>query len=88
MPAPALARASPPNGRGHMMSIETVPPPRYDVRDFNYEADCKSAVGPLLASLLDRAEAAGWDRRRAASALMFLAARTVTDKESNTNTGT
>lgn len=72
----------------NMMNIGTVPPPKYDVRDFAYEADCKSALGPLLAGLLDRAEAAGWDRRRAASALMFLAARSITDKESHTNSRT
>jgi hypothetical protein len=64
-----------------MMNLGTVLPPKYEVRDLKYEADCKSAFGPLLAGLLDRAEAAGWDRRRAASTPMFLAAQNITDKE-------
>jgi hypothetical protein len=32
---------------------------------------------PLLTGLLDRAESAGWNRRTAASTLMFLAAQQV-----------
>lgn len=38
-----------------------------------YEQECRSVLKPLLAVLLDMAESAGWSRRTAASALMFLA---------------
>ena len=42
-----------------------------------YEAECRSALKPLLAGLLDAAESAGWNRRTVASTLMFLAAQHV-----------
>ncbi|TGP26411.1 MAG: hypothetical protein E5W56_00785 [Mesorhizobium sp.] len=40
-----------------------------------YDNDCQDALASHLDDLLDRAEAAGWERRRAASALMYLAAK-------------
>ncbi|RUU52233.1 hypothetical protein EOC99_32545 [Mesorhizobium sp. M7A.T.Ca.TU.009.01.1.1] len=42
-----------------------------------YETECRNMLKPLLAGLLEMAEAAGWNRRTAASALMFLAAQQV-----------
>jgi len=56
----------------------TVPAPTHDAREFlAYETECRSALKPLLAGLLDAAEAAGWNRRIATSTLMFLAAQNV-----------
>lgn len=59
-----------------MSSIGTVAPPTHRPTDFlAYETECRSALKPLLAGLLDMAESAGWSRRTAASTLMFLAAQ-------------
>lgn len=63
----------------NMMNLNVVPPPSRGVTDLNYEADLKVALDPVLDDLLDRSEAAGWDRRRAAYTIMFLAARKLTD---------
>ena len=58
--------------------IEPVPPPSHSASEFlAYETECRTALKPLLASLLDMAESAGWNRRTAASTLMFLAAQHV-----------
>jgi hypothetical protein len=69
-----------------MMGIGKIPRPKHDVRNLNYEADCKSALGPLVADLLDRAEAAGWDRRKAATALVMFLAAGISPKGSPTPT--
>jgi hypothetical protein len=61
-----------------MTGIETVPPPTHAETEFlAYEMECRSTLKPLLARLLDMAESAGWNRRTAATALMFLAAHHV-----------
>ncbi|MCG7505091.1 hypothetical protein [Mesorhizobium retamae] len=61
-----------------MTSIGSVPPPTRAANEFlAYETECRSALKPLLTSLLDMAETAGWNRRTAASTLMFLAAQHV-----------
>jgi hypothetical protein len=61
-----------------MTGIETVPPPTYPASEFlAYEVECRSTLKPLLARLLDMAQSAGWNRRTAATALMFLAAHHV-----------
>ncbi|WP_421914285.1 hypothetical protein [Mesorhizobium sp.] len=58
--------------------LGTVPAPTHDAREFlAYETECRSVLKPMLAGLLDLAEAAGWSRRTAASTLMFLAAQQV-----------
>jgi hypothetical protein len=57
---------------------ENIPPPGRPVTDLAYDGDCKTALEPRLSDLLEMAVAAGWDRRKAAYALMFLAARHVT----------
>jgi len=58
--------------------FESVPAPTRPSSDFiAYEAECREALQPLTARLLEMAEAAGWNRRIAASTLMFLAAQQV-----------
>ncbi|GLQ76749.1 hypothetical protein GCM10007881_02640 [Mesorhizobium huakuii] len=63
----------------NVMNLNVIPPPSRAATDLNYEADLKVALDPILVELLDRAEAAGWDRRKAAYTVMFLAARKLTD---------
>jgi hypothetical protein len=61
-----------------MPDVGAVPAPTHEAREFlAYETECRAALKPLLAGLLDMAEAAGWNRRTAASTLMFLAAQQV-----------
>jgi hypothetical protein len=67
------------------MNIDRFPPPQRSPSDLNHEADLKALLDPVLSELLDRAESAGWDRRKAAYSLMFLAARNVTDGAADTN---
>lgn len=59
----------------NMMNIAEFSPPQRLVSDVNYEADLKAALDPIVTQLLDRAKAAGWDRRKAAYTLMVLAAQ-------------
>ncbi len=55
-----------------------VPPPTHAANEFlAYETECRGVLKPLLTDLLDMAESAGWNRRTAASTLMFLAAQHV-----------
>jgi len=63
----------------NMLTVaETVPPPTHSASEFlAYEAECRNALKPLLTGLLDMAQSAGWDRRIAATVLMFLAAHHV-----------
>lgn len=62
-----------------MPGFETVPAPRHPAGDFfAHEKECRTALAPAMERLLERAVAAGWNRRTAASALMFLAAAQVT----------
>jgi hypothetical protein len=62
-----------------MTNITRIAPPKFPATDLHYETDCKAALDPMFCGLLDMAEAAGWDRRKAAWTLMYLAARHVTD---------
>ena len=56
----------------------SIPVPTHSPSEFlAYETECRSALKPLLAGLLDMAVSAGWNRRTAASTLMFLAAQQV-----------
>ncbi|RJT27889.1 hypothetical protein D3227_35315 [Mesorhizobium waimense] len=63
----------------NVMNLDVIPPPSHAATDLNYEADLKTALDPILSELLDGAERAGWDRRKAAYAMKFLAARNLTD---------
>jgi hypothetical protein len=69
----------------NMMSGDgSIPAPTHPASEFlAYEAECRSALKPLLAGLLDAAEAAGWNRRTVASTLMFLAAQQVSTTETS-----
>lgn len=69
----------------NMMSADgSIPAPTHSASEFlAYEAECRSALKPLLAGLLDAAEVAGWNRRTVASTLMFLAAQQVSATETS-----
>ncbi|MER8798992.1 hypothetical protein NKH99_21955 [Mesorhizobium sp. M0854] len=60
-----------------MDSFGKIAAPTRPKNDFNYEADCRAALAPLVDGLLDMAESAGWDRGKAAYTLMFLSAQRV-----------
>jgi len=62
-----------------MSSFAKIAPPTHSRTDFAYETECKEVLAPQLSGLLEAAEAAGWDRRKAAYTLMFLAARQLSD---------
>lgn len=49
--------------------------PALAATDLKYEIECRGAIEPFLDELFDRAEAAGWQRKQAAMAIMYLAAR-------------
>ncbi|RWC97968.1 MAG: hypothetical protein EOS32_01850 [Mesorhizobium sp.] len=59
----------------NVTNFNVIPPPSHAATDLNYEAELKVALDPVLDDLLDRTAAAGWDRRKAAYTIMFLAAR-------------
>lgn len=65
----------------NVMNLNVIPPPSRAATDLNYEAELKVALDVVLEDLLDRTEAAGWDRRKAAYTLMFLAARKLSDNK-------
>ncbi|RVD56047.1 hypothetical protein EN828_23220 [Mesorhizobium sp. M2D.F.Ca.ET.185.01.1.1] len=69
----------------NMMSGDgSIPAPTHPASEFlAYEGECRSALKPLLAGLLDAAESAGWNRRTVASTLMFLAAQQVSTTETS-----
>lgn len=71
----------------NMMNFNVIPPPSRAATDLNYEADLKVALDAVLADLLDRTEAAGWDRRKAAYTIMFLAARNLADTKPSPENG-
>jgi hypothetical protein len=58
-------------------SFGKIAAPTRPKNDFNYETDCRAALAPFVDGLLDMAEQAGWDRRKAAYTLMFLSAQRV-----------
>lgn len=45
--------------------------------NLDHDAEAREVVAPLVDTLLERMTAVGWDRRTAASALMFSAAAQV-----------
>ncbi|TPJ34685.1 hypothetical protein FJ492_18615 [Mesorhizobium sp. B2-5-4] len=71
-----------------MAGLGPVPAPTYQAKEFlAYETECRSVLKPLLAGLLDMAEAAGWKRRTAAATLMFLAAKQVSEESETSASG-
>lgn len=68
-----------------LADIAGVPSPGSKPADLGYEAECRNALRPGFAFLLDMAEAAGWDRKRAAYATMILAAHELTDGSKRAN---
>ncbi len=61
-----------------MPGIGTVASPTRPQNDFlGHETECREVLRPWLEGVLDMAESAGWNRRTAASTLMFLAAQHV-----------
>lgn len=64
-----------------MSSITRIAPPTHPRTDFAYETECKEVLAPQLSGLLEAAESAGWDRRKAAYTIMFLAAKELSDKK-------
>lgn len=52
--------------------------PAHEANAARYDADCQEALAPHVDDLLNQAETVGWDRVRAASALMYLAAKRLT----------
>lgn len=61
-----------------MPDFDHVPAPHHPPAEFlAHDAEARTALAPLVDTLLDRLAMAGWDRRTAASALMFHAAAQV-----------
>lgn len=69
-----------------MMNINKVAPPQHASTDLNYESELKGVLEPVLTEVLDTAESAGWDRRKAAYTVMFLAARQLSAGKSTPKT--
>ncbi|MCZ8546892.1 hypothetical protein OOJ09_22120 [Mesorhizobium qingshengii] len=57
-----------------MAKALTIGAPQHPAMTAAYEQECRDMLVPHLDAVLDKAEAAGWDRGQAASALMYLAA--------------
>lgn len=55
------------------------PPSGYTDNDVRYQTECQFALEPSISGLMDKAEAAGWDRRQAAFAVIALASTLVED---------
>lgn len=53
-----------------------------------HQSECRDILRPWVKGLVDMAESAGWNRRTAASTLMFLAAHHVSAAESTGDTRT
>lgn len=70
-----------------MPDIDHVPAPHHPPSEFlSHDAEARAALAPLFETLLDRLAMAGWDRRMAASALMFHAAAQVSGLSKNGTT--
>jgi hypothetical protein len=84
VPAPIWARATAVKREMpmNMMNINVIQTPSHAANDPNYETDLKAVLDPVLENLLDRTEAAGWERPKAAYTVMFLAARQLSDGKS------
>lgn len=67
----------------NMMNIAEFSPPQRLISDPNYETDLQAVLDPVLTELLDLTKEAGWDRRKAAYAIMVLAAQKVLQEDPN-----
>ena len=50
--------------------------PTKALTDADYAAECRGAIRPSFAKMIELAVAAGWDRQQVAIATMYLAAET------------
>ena len=57
-----------------MAKALTIGAPQHEAMSTAYEQECREMLVPHLDALLDKVEAAGWDREQTASVLMYLAA--------------
>ena len=53
----------------------SIKPPSHEVHSARYDHDCQDALTARLDDLLNQAEQVGWNKNRAAAALMYLAAK-------------
>jgi hypothetical protein len=58
-----------------MANEPSIRKPTHQLTAVAYDADCQEALADHIDKLLDEAEGAGWNRQRAASAIMYLAAK-------------
>ena len=66
------------NGEQDMAKALTIAALQHPVTSAAYEQECREMLVPHLDALLNKVEAAGWERGQAASALMYLAAKRLT----------
>lgn len=67
-----------------MTGIGTLAAPTHPQSDFlAHENECREVLSPWLDGLLDMAESAGWNRRTAASTMMYLSAKHITSAKSS-----
>jgi len=62
-------------GTTTMVKNLDITPPVLPANNLKYETECRDILAPHLDELLDRAEVAGWQRKQAAMAIMYLAAK-------------
>lgn len=61
-----------------MPSELNIKSPETHPNSLTYDNECREALTAELETLLEKAEAAGWQRGKAAAALMYLSAKRVT----------
>lgn len=67
-----------------ILNSSRIASPTYPASDFvAHQAECRTMLKPCLEELLDMVESAGWNRRIAASTLMFLAAQQMSAAETS-----
>lgn len=57
-----------------------IPGPTRDEKDRHYETELRSHLEPLFEEILSKSETAGWNRRKVAYTMMFLAANDAAPK--------
>ncbi|MCO5064763.1 MAG: hypothetical protein M9924_10120 [Rhizobiaceae bacterium] len=62
-----------------MTQIANIDAPTSGISGPRYDRECREALRPAFENLLDLAAEAGWDRRRAAFELMYLASSNIAD---------
>ena len=62
-----------------MEGLENIPVTERAGDRYRLRGQLRAALGPVLDRVLDMAELSGWDRRKAAYSMMFLAARAMPD---------